>query len=335
MRERLISAIIASAIVFTALPGTLAAPTVLASPSLVQEQKVKNQLPKTEVFIASLPTAKPAAKPQKKIGADGRESLSVATTADHIYVVDQTSDTVLYGMRENERVPLASITKLMTARVFRSYGVSWDKVVTMEGVVPDGGTAYFKNGDQVTVRDLWRTMLVGSSNTAALALAKITGLTSEEFVAEMNASAAGLGMVNTRFTEPTGLDEKNISTAVDISRLARANFSDPEVAAAAAMPYFDLVKIAGAPKRVVSTDKLLGSFIAKAPYKLLGGKTGFINESGYNIVISVTRADASPITVVVLGAASNDLRFQEAKSMAYWTFENYLWPARKLTAATR
>jgi len=65
---------------------------------------------------------------------------------------------------------------------------------------------------------------------------------------------------------------------------------------------------------VVSTDKLLGSFITKAPYTMLGGKTGFINESGYNIVISVTRADASPITVVILGAASTTCDFKKPKA---------------------
>jgi D-alanyl-D-alanine endopeptidase (penicillin-binding protein 7) len=334
MKERVISAIIASLVVLVSLPGTSMAPTVLASSSHLP--LVTSHVPVApRAYIASLPTAKPAAKPQKKITADGRESLSVATTASHVYVVDQMSDSALYALRENEQVPLASITKLMTARVFRSKGVAWDKVVTMDAVAPDGGVAYFKNGDRVTVRDLWRTMLVGSSNTAALALAKATDMTSADFVAEMNANAAGLGMINTHFTEPTGLDEKNVSTAADISRLARADFNDPEVASAVALPYFDLVKIAGSPKRVVSTDKLLGSFIAHAPYKLLGGKTGFINESGYNIAISVTRAGASPITVVVLGAASNDLRFQEAKSVAYWTFENYIWPTRDLSAATR
>jgi D-alanyl-D-alanine carboxypeptidase len=320
-------------IVFTALPGTLMAPTVLASVPLPIVPRATSNAPRA--FIAALPTAKPAAKPQKKIGSDGRESLGVKTTAPHVYVVDEVSNAALYGLRENEQVPLASITKLMTARVVRSRGVPWDKVVAMSGVVADGGVAYFKNNDQVTVRDLWRTMLVGSSNTAAAALAKATGLTSEDFVAEMNASAAGLGMMNTHFTEPTGLDEKNISTAVDISRLARAGFNDPEVASTVSLLYFDLTKIVGAPKRVTSTDKLLGSFIAKAPYKMLGGKTGYINESGYNIVISVTRADASPVTVVVLGAASNDLRFQEAKSVAYWTFENYIWPARNLSAALK
>lgn len=334
MREKIAAAIISSVIVFVSLPGTILAPTVLAS-SIRPLSVVDHRLPVTSRFIAALPLAVAAKSPQKIVGVNGRESLGVKTTAQHVYVVDEHSGVELYNQQAAEQVPLASITKLMTARVFRSRGIAWDKVITMDGVAADGGVAYFANGDQVTVRDLWKTMLVGSSNTAAATLAKITGLSNDDFVAEMNASAAGLGMVNTRFVEPTGLDNRNVSTAHDIASLARAEFSDTEVTQTATTLYFDLIKKVGATKRVTSTDKLLGSFISKAPYQLLGGKTGYITESGYNIVISVTRADAAPITVVVLGAASNDLRFQEAKSVAYWTFQNFRWPAERLTAALK
>lgn len=333
MKEKAAASIIASLIVFVSLPATSAAPTtVLAS---APKAKVLVSAPKAPLrFVAALPVAAAARAPEKIVGKDGRESLGVKTTATKVYAVDERSGASLYGLSEDAQVPLASITKLMTARVFRSRGIDWEKTVTMDGVMPDGGIAYFADGDKVTVRDLWKTMIVGSSNTAALTLAKITGLAENDFVAEMNASAAGLGMKSTRFVEPTGLDEKNISTAKDIALLARAAFADSAVTDASSLSYFDLVKLSGAPKRVVATDKLLGSFLDKSPYKLLGAKTGYIDESGYNIVVSVTKEGASPITVVVLGAASNGLRFQEAKSVAYWAFQNYRWP-QKVTAATR
>ncbi len=333
MKERILSAIIASLIVFISLPGIILAPTVLASAN--EEQISQHQLPAPRGYLAALPPAPKVAAPQKLVGADGRESLGVKITAPRVFVIDQASNATLYSAKEHDQVPLASITKLMTARVARSHGLLWDKQVTMSAVVPDGGTAYFANDDVVTVRDLWKAMLVGSSNTAAATLAKTTGLSADQFVAEMNAMAAGLGMADTHFVEPTGLDQNNISSAADIATLARVEFQDQEVVATTAISGFDLVKVKGTTKRVLSTDKLLGSFIAKAPYKLLGAKTGYITESGYNIVISVTKDGATPITVVVLGAASNDLRFQEAKSVAYWTFQNYRWPAARLTAATK
>jgi len=337
MKIRTVGNIIISIVFLTALPGALQAPTVLASASTVASSLTANRQPPTanRPFLASLPVAENMTGPRKIVGADGRESLGVKTTAAHVYVVDQESGATLYNVAADDQVPLASITKLMTARIFRSRGIDWNKVVTMNNVVADGGVAYFANGDQVTVRDLWKAMIVGSSNTAAATLAKVSGLSSADFAAAMNANAAGLGMKNSHFVEPTGLDEHNVSTAADISALARAEFQDPEVTAAAALSSFDLVKIVGATKRVATTDKLLGSFLTKAPYKMLGAKTGYITESGYNIVISVTRENAAPITVVVLGAASNDLRFQEAKSVAYWAFENYSWTKGRLTAAIR
>jgi serine-type D-Ala-D-Ala endopeptidase (penicillin-binding protein 7) len=333
MKEKIAAALIASTIVFVSMPGTIVAPSVFASPISASPVPLASSY-EPRAFIAALPVALAAKAPQKVIGKDGRESLGVKTTAPRVYAVDERSNAKLYGLSEEEQVPLASITKLMTARVFRSRGIAWNKVVTMEKVTADGGVAYFASGDKITVADLWKTMIVGSSNTAAATLAKITGLSDADFVAEMNAAAAGLGMKTTRFVEPTGLDNQNVSTAKDISLLARAEFSDPEVAKTAAIPYFDLVKITGAPKRVVATDKLLGSFLNKAPYRLLGAKTGYITESGYNIVISVTRDGASPVTVVVLGAASNDLRFQEAKSIAYWAFQNYRWPPSQLSVSS-
>jgi D-alanyl-D-alanine carboxypeptidase len=333
MIEKAAGAIIASLIVFISLPGTSAAPTAALASAPTPSALVLS--PKSGRFVSALPVSAPAHAPEKIVGKDGRESLGVKTTAPKVYAVDERSGMTLYGVAEDAQVPLASITKLMTARVFRSRGIEWEKKITMDKVFPDGGVAYFADGDEVTVRDLWKAMIVGSSNTAALALAKATGLSEADFADEMNAAAAGLGMKSTRFVEPTGLDEKNVSTAKDIAILARASFADPEVAAASAIPYFDLLKISGSTKRVVSTNKLLGSFLNKRPYGLLGAKTGYIDESGYNIVLSVMREGAAPITVVILGSASNESRFQEAKSVAYWAFQNHRWPADRLSSASR
>jgi D-alanyl-D-alanine carboxypeptidase len=330
MKIRLASAILASLAVFVSMPDALHAPTVFASPTVVAPVPPDARKPSAPIlpakFAGSLPVADEVKAPHKIVGADGRESLGLKLTATRVYVVDERSGAPLYDVAGHEKTPLASITKLMTARVFRSRGVEWDKVVTMSGVVPDGGVPYFADGDQITVRDLWKAMLIGSSNTAALTLSKLSGLSPEGFADEMNAQAAALGMGDTRFVEPTGLDEHNVSSAADIATLSRAEFADPEVKAVVSLPDFELQKIKGVSRRVISTDKLVGSFLAKSPYRLLGAKTGYITESGYNIVISVTRDGASPITVVLMGAASNDLRFQEAKSVAYWAFENYAWP---------
>ncbi len=241
-------------------------------------------------------------------------------------MVDEESGKELYAVRADEPAPIASVTKLMTARILRSRGLLWDEVVEIVGVEDGGGVAYFFPGDRVTVRELFRAMLVGSSNTATQALVRSSGLTLPEFIAEMNASAAGLGLSRTHFVDPTGLDQGNVSTAKDVALLARAALNDPEIAAAVITPSFTVKKQQGKELRVVSTNRLLSSFINKPPYTIRGGKTGFITESGYNVVLSVSRDGATPVTVVVLGSGTNDLRFQEAKGLAYWVFQNFRWP---------
>jgi D-alanyl-D-alanine carboxypeptidase len=320
MKMKIISAILLSFVCVAGLPGTITAPTVSAS-----RAPINNFPTPSRVFLASLPPSAPHLGPKKIIGDDGRESIGVKTTATRIYVVDETSGTPLLAVRENDPLPLASITKLMTARVLLDKGLDWDKNIVMKDVVPDGGAPYFKNDDVVTVRDLWNAMLVGSSNTAARELVFSAGMEIGDFAALMNASAAKLGMENSHFAEPTGLDSANISTARDVALLADDAFSREEISGVLSLSRVEINKKVGGKKIVYSTNKLLDSFINGNPYEFIGGKTGFINESGYNMVISVSRKNAAPVTVVVMGAADSDLRFQEAKSLAYWAFENYRW----------
>jgi D-alanyl-D-alanine carboxypeptidase len=325
MRERVISALIGSIIVFLSLPGSVVAPVAQASTGETAHPRA---------FIAHLPLADARRAPTKIVGAHGEESLGVKTTAPRVYVVDAQSGAMLFAKHEDEQAPPASITKLMTARVLRAHGLAWDVTVTIETTEDGGGVAYFAPGDEVTVRDLWKAMLIGSSNAAAVALARWTGLTEEKFVGEMNANAAGLGMANTHFADVTGLSPESVTTARDVSALARAAFADPEISETATTPGFMMVKSRGVSRKVTATDKLLASFVNRPPYRIMGGKTGFITESGYNIVLQISRENASPIIVVVMGSGASDLRFQEAKSVAYWTFQNWRWSAGALAKAS-
>jgi D-alanyl-D-alanine carboxypeptidase len=84
--------------------------------------------------------------------------------------------------------------------------------------------------------------------------------------------------------------------------------------------------VSGLPHSARSTDELLGSFLDREPYKLLGGKTGFIQEAGYCFGAAAENADGDRVIAVVLGADSKELRFQEVKSLIYWSFDAYEWP---------
>lgn len=330
MREKILAAAIAASVVFL-LPGVTLAPEALAqAPSAPQAKTFPVQR-----FVARLPLASENAGPKKVVGPDGRESLGVVTTAPHVLAIDEKSGKILYAKGEKEAAPLASITKLMTAITLRGRGLDWERVVTIGKLSDGGGVAYFAPGDKVTVRNLWGAMLVGSSNTAVTALVGASGLSAEEFVREMNANAAGLGLAKARFVEPTGLDAGNVATPLEVATLARVALSDLEIARTVTQPTWKLAKAYGRAVTVPSTDKLLGTFLAKLPYRIIGGKTGFIDEGGYNVVVSVNKEQASRVTVVIMGASSSDLRFQEAKSVAYWAFANWRWPGSGLAAAVR
>ncbi len=331
MKKRLLGTIVA-VIIISAVPVVYDAPALVTSFVDAAPVPVKT-VPANSLTVAALRKAASVA-PKKIIAANGRESVGVKTTADKIFVCDLLTGTELYSENANERTPIASITKLMTALVVLENHPDWNKKVTLEKPVDGGGLPFFAPGDIVTVRDLWQAMLVGSSNAAAVALASSVGLSQNVFVSEMNARAAGLGLSSTHFVEPTGLSPDNVSTAHDVYLLLKAAIQKKEIVASTLSSSYELKKIFGKTVRILTTDKLLSSFVNKKPYKILGAKTGFIDESGHNIAVSFSKDGAGTIAVIVIGSVNDDARFQDAKSLAYWTYENYRWPA-KLSAASK
>jgi D-alanyl-D-alanine carboxypeptidase len=322
MKDKIAGAILAAFIVaglpvFSATPSFFARAAEAAAPA-----------------AGVLPKARTIA-PEKIVAANGRESLGVKTTAGKIFVVDLVSGSELYSQNSDVKTPIASISKLMTALVLLDHRLDWNAKVTVVKPADGGGLPYFFPGDVVTVRDLWQAMLVGSSNEAVYELVRATGLSEDEFAAEMNAKAAGLGLAGTHFVEPTGLSADNVSSAREVALLLKTALGKKEITSAMLMQNFVMNKIAGRPVRVASTDKLLSSFINKDPYRILGAKTGYIDESGYNLALAVTKGGAGPILVVAIGSATDTARFDEVKSLAYWSFSNYRWPRNLAIAAVK
>jgi serine-type D-Ala-D-Ala endopeptidase (penicillin-binding protein 7) len=333
MKKKIIGVAIAILII-TVLPVPDSTPVFVASSAAAASLSAFSRAPRAaglpvrQVSYAQ-PTLRKAASvaPQKIIAPNGLESVGVKTTANKVFVADLMSGAELYSQNPDLPTPIASITKLMTALVVLENHPDWKAKVAMNDPVDGGGLPFFSPGDIVTVRDLWQTMLVGSSNAATTALVASTGLSTDAFVSEMNAKAAGLGLPRTHFVEPTGLSAEDVSTARDVSSLLKAAIQQKDISTMMLVDVFNLKKIAGKTVRVVATDKLLDSFINKKPYKILGAKTGFIDESGHNIAISLAKEGAGPVVVVVIGSATDDARFQEAKSLAFWTYKNYHWPS--------
>lgn len=256
------------------------------------------------------------ALPHKK----DNDSLGVKITAKSAAVMDKNTGIVLWQKNADEVRSIASITKLMSALVFLENNPGWGKQITMEQRdETNGGVPDIKRGEIVTVRDLFYTALVASDNNSVNALVRSTGLSKEEFVQKMNKKASDFGFKNTVFVGPTGLEDENKSTAIEVLQLAKYAFENEDIRAVAGKAEYNFVAVSGEKHRIFSTDQLLNSYL-----DVRAGKTGFINASGYCIVAEV-KGDQGSIITVVLGSETNPDRFQDLKILAGWVLENFVW----------
>lgn len=282
-------------------------------PYLTQDENLKLRI-NTETKYSSSKITVP-----RKIS----DSIGIHTTAQSAIVIDKESGKVLFQKEPEKQLPIASITKLMTALVFLEHNPGFDQVGQMGAGENSlaGARLYVKSGDEVRVADLFYSSLVGSANNATQALVHTTGLSGEEFVAKMNKKAQILGMKNTKFKEPTGLSKDNVSTVQDLAKLAQVAFSAPLIQEATTLKEYSLTTIAfNELHRIKSQNELLTSFLT-----LTGAKTGFTNEAGYCLIVQAKNEAGNEVIAAVLGSATNDTRFTEIKGLVAWAFENYQW----------
>jgi len=248
-------------------------------------------------------------------------SLGVKLTAQAAAVMDKNTGTVLWQKNADEQRPLASITKLMTALVFLDNNPGWNQTLTM---LPEDETmansANIFRDETVSLKDAFYTMLIASDNNVANALSRSTGLSREEFVGLMNDKAKAWGLSKTYFVDPTGLSNKNISSANDILILAKKAFANNDIKNATNQKIYSFITLDGKERKVNSTNHLLSGFL-----DIIAGKTGFITESGYCLVAEVKGNEDQRIISVVLGSASNADRFNDLKILSAWALNNFIW----------
>ena len=262
--------------------------------------------------------------PQRLAG----DSLGILTTAESALVVDRRTKKVLFDKSSDDIRPIASITKLVTALTLLDLGINLQDEVTISvNDKTDGGRIYVYTGEKFSVQDLWFAALIASDNVAITALVRSTGLTTEEFVAKMNEKAQKLEMFNSRFNEPTGISRHNVSTAREIVLLLDEALQHSEIADALRRTSYTFSPLnKDSFRTVTNTNKLVKSYLNEEPSRVLGGKTGFTFEAGYCLGVVVDGENLNDqLIVVVLGADSSDARFQEAKGLIDWTYEQYRW----------
>jgi serine-type D-Ala-D-Ala carboxypeptidase (penicillin-binding protein 5/6) len=231
-------------------------------------------------------------------------------------VVNPATGEVLAQKRAWARVPIASITKLMTVIVALEHA-RWSDVVRVRADAARVGesTVNLRAGERVTVGDLVKAALIQSANDAADALADYVGHgDSGSFVELMNAKAAELGLARTHFARPDGLDARgHYSTALDVTRLAETAMRDPHIRAAVRLR---TSTISGG-RRLHTWNDLLGVFNG-----LYGVKTGHTAAAGWCEVAAVRRNGVTLYTTV-LGSPTRSQRNTDLASLLRWGITRY------------
>lgn len=233
-------------------------------------------------------------------------------------VYDETSDVVLASWNADERRSMASVTKVMTAMVVLDNASPTDTItVPSFATRARGSTAGLIAGEEMTVNDLLIAMLIRSGNDAALTLAHhVGGESVDTFVDMMNEEASLLGLDDTRFQNPNGLDEEgHYSTARDLMRLTVASLDYPEIQRIARIR---LVKLpedpTGKAREYINTNRLLGAYPG-----VVGLKTGDTPWAG-KVLLSIAERGPRRLIVVVMGASDH---FADARELLDWGYRTY------------
>jgi D-alanyl-D-alanine endopeptidase (penicillin-binding protein 7) len=254
------------------------------------------------------------------------DSYGIVTTAQSAIVVDDQSGAVLFEKHPDAIRSIGSVTKLMTAIVFFEQNPDLDKVVTLDQDLDyvGGGRVYMTYNDSVSLRDVLGASIVGSDNTATQSLVRFSGLSQDEFITRMNQKAIELGMPNTSFYDATGVSAYNMSTARELVLLLDSAEGNEIISNLMKSKTYTVKQASGRSVTIENTNGLLSTFMNEYPYKIIGGKTGYLPQAGYVLITTVDNSGNS-IHVVVMGSESKDARVSEAKGLAYWAFKTYKW----------
>jgi len=237
-----------------------------------------------------------------------------AVDAEAYYVQNASDGEVLAQLDEGERLPIASITKLMTALVTLEHARPADLVTVSSGAAAVGeSTIHLQAGETITVGDLLRAALIQSANDAANALAAHVGGNVSRFVSMMNARARELGLTDTHFVNPDGLDAPgHVSSARDVTKLARIAMRKPFIRDTVRQVETD---VAG--RHLVTWNDLLSTF----PH-LIGVKTGHTDGAGWSQVAAV-RGGGLTVYATLLGGATRDGRNADLAALLSWGLDQY------------
>ncbi|MDO8551240.1 MAG: D-alanyl-D-alanine carboxypeptidase family protein [bacterium] len=243
-------------------------------------------------------------------------------TARGILIMDPLSAVRLLEKNINEELPTASTAKMMTALVAIDQFGPQD-VLVVPKLVDQGQDIKLFEGEQMTAENILYGLLVASANDAAETFAANYPEGKESFINKMNEKAFKLGLKNTHFTNPAGLDEQGeYTSAFDLAILAKQALYNPYFARIVSTQAIDLTSVDGKSVHKISNiNQLLGKVEG-----VNGVKTGWTDNAGECLVTSIDR-DGRKIIIVVLGSKD---RFGETEKLINWVYSNFKWSEPQL-----
>jgi D-alanyl-D-alanine endopeptidase (penicillin-binding protein 7) len=232
-----------------------------------------------------------------------------------VLVIDERDSSVLYSRNSDVPMPIASITKLMTALVIMEAKQPLDEPIQITAAdrdLPKGGFSRLAVGTTLTRGDLMHLALMSSENRAAHALANNYPGGMPAMVAAMNAKAAALGMTHSHFVDPTGLSSQNVASPADLSKLVVAASHNPRIREYSTDKSY-AVKVQRHMVQFRNTDNL----VANPTWNIIVQKTGYINEAGKCLVMAAV-IEGRSVVIVLLDSYGKYTRVADAKRIKTW-----------------
>ena len=246
------------------------------------------------------------------LGLCGTAAQALQLNAQHAIVVRDDTGQVLLDKSADAVVPIASLTKLMTAMVVLDSKPNMAEPIAIQPQDVDQlkhSKSHVPVGTTLTRAEVLRLALMSSDNRAAASLARTYPGGNAAFQLAVNRKIQNLGMLHTQILEPTGLSPENTSTAADLAKMAYAASQYPEIAHITS-DSTDAIRMNGHAYTVRNTNRLVG-----APgWNVLLSKTGFTNEAGHCLIMRIRQAGAHA-TLVLLNASGNASRMFDARNI--------------------
>lgn len=286
---------------------------------LVQERRARSQ--KVSQRAAAPRAARLARNPNDRMSQATRNDIRArfdneGLSSTSALVIDQISGEALYEKNASATLPIASITKVMTALVVAdavSEGkLSWDDEITLtrsDAELVKKSTSRLPLGSTFDRSTLMHLALMSSDNRAAHALGRSYPGGLQAFVREMNAKARELGMINTHYVEPTGLSEDNVSTARDLAILVEEAARVPEIREFSTDVGTE-IEVRGRTLKYVNSNALARG----GDWELGLSKTGFIRAAGRCLVMQAS-IDRRPVVIVMLDSQDKRSRLRDAERL--------------------